>query len=80
MAPDTIADWSSAVWLAEGTDSGGYVYTHRHWNGRATAYVYSTADGTWAKCTMCSAMLPVPTRRLGRRLKARTRGGDGSEN
>ena len=71
MGRDTIATWSSAVWLAEPTDSGGYIYIHRHWNGRAKAYVYSTPGGTWAKCTMCSALLNVPVRRLGRRMSAR---------
>jgi Uncharacterized protein conserved in bacteria (DUF2188) len=68
---DTIATWSRAVWLAEATDSGGYLYIHRHWNGPAKAYVYSTPGGTWAKCTMCSALLNVPVRRLGRRMSAR---------
>ena len=74
MGRDTIATWSRAVWLAEATDSGGYVYIHRHWNGRAKAYVYSTPSGTWAKCTMCSALLSVPVRRLGRRMSARVSG------
>lgn len=73
MAPDTIADWASAVWLARKTGSGGYVYTHHHWNGPAKVYVYSTPEGTWAKCTMCSALLPVPKWRLGRRLSERVR-------
>ena len=74
MAPDTIADWSRGVWLAERTDSGGYVFTHRHWNGRAKAYVFSDPAGTWARCTMCNGLLRVPTRRLGRRMKARPSG------
>jgi hypothetical protein len=71
---DTIATWSRAVWLAEATDTGGYLYTHHHWNGRAKAYVYSTPEGTWAKCTMCGALLDVPVRRLGKRMNAKLRG------
>jgi len=83
MAPDTIADWASAVWLAHKTGSGGYVYTHHHWNGPAKVYVYSTPKGTWAKCTMCSALLPVPKWRLGRRVSEREKAaltGDGARN
>jgi hypothetical protein len=46
-------------WEIEQDDFGGRIARHRHLDMRAVAYVYSTANRTWAECSICGATLDL---------------------